>query len=104
MKDTKLWVKRYINVWACAYSSTGKFSQDNSRDESYGTIDLDGSAVSIVVVFSEAVLAFTSGWQVQSNSDSVSDLLSLDLCKVQKLSFHLMECSLEVDEKFSESS
>ena len=67
-------------------------------------IDLDGSAVSIVVVSGEAVLAFTSDWQVHSNSDSVSDLLSLNLCKVQKSSFQLMECSLEVDEKFSESS
>ena len=78
--------------------------QEDSRDESYGTIDLDGSAVSIVVVSGEAVLAFSSGWQVHSHSDSVSHLLSLDLCKVQKSSFQLMECSLEVDEKFSESS
>ena len=104
MKDTELWDKRYISVWTCTYSSTGKFSQEDSRDESYGKNDLDGSAVSIVVVSSEAVLAFISGWQVHSNSDSVSDLLSLDLCQVQKSSFQLMECSLEVDEKFSESS
>ena len=82
MKDTNLWDKRYISVWKYTYSSTGKFSKEDSRDESYGTIDLDGSAVSIIVVSSEAVLAFTSGWQVHSNSDSVSDLLLLDLCKV----------------------